>query len=94
MESDATFSPESDGILKAGNFRMLPRYIDLSRDCLTIIKVSFGLSFLYNAVGLYFAAQGALSPIIAAVLMPASSVTVVLFVTLMTFYRAGRRGVI
>jgi Cu+-exporting ATPase len=94
MENEATFSPESDGILKAGHFRFLPRFIELSRDCATIIKVSFGLSFLYNAVGLFFAAQGTLSPLIAAVLMPASSVTVVLFVTAATVFRARQRGVL
>ena len=49
-----------------------------------IIKLSFGISFIYNIIGLYFAVTGQLSPIIAAILMPLSSITIVTFVTLMT----------
>jgi Cu+-exporting ATPase len=49
---------------------------------LKVIKQSFGISLIYNVVGLYFAVQGTLSPLIAAVLMPISSITVVAFTTL------------
>jgi Cu+-exporting ATPase len=34
---------------------------------------------MYNIVGLYFAVQGDLEPVIAAILMPVSSVSIVLF---------------
>jgi Cu+-exporting ATPase len=44
-----------------------------------IIIISFLISFIYNIIGLFFAVQGTLSPLVAAVLMPASSITVVLF---------------
>jgi Cu+-exporting ATPase len=39
---------------------------------------------MYNSVGLYFAVSAMLSPIIAAILMPISSISVVVFVTLVT----------
>ena len=48
-----------------------------------IVKVSFAISFLYNIIGIYFAVQGTLSPLIAAVLMPISSISVVVFATSM-----------
>jgi Cu+-exporting ATPase len=56
-----------------------------------IIKVSFVISFLYNAIGLYLAAQGTFSPLIAAVLMPFNSISIILFVTGATNFYAKRR---
>lgn len=85
-ENINVFSPACDGILDASEFGNLPRFIDLSKKTIFIIKISFGLSFLYNLVGMYFAVTGQLSPIIAAVLMPLSSISVVTFVTLSTNY--------
>ena len=42
------------------------------------------LSFLYNLVGLYFAVTGELSPVIAAILMPLSSISIIAFTTICT----------
>ncbi len=78
------FTPASDGILKAEQFANLHRFISKSKHSYQVVKMSLAISFLYNAVGLYFAVSGQLAPIIAAILMPASSVTVVAFVTLFT----------
>jgi Cu+-exporting ATPase len=78
------FSPACDAILEADNFRLLPQLIHSTSTALRIVYASFVISFLYNVVGLFFAVSGNLSPIIAAILMPASSVTVVSFVTLAT----------
>ncbi len=83
-ENINVFSPACDGILDAGKFNDLPKFIKLSKQTINIIKVSFVLSFLYNIIGMYFAVTGSLSPIIAAILMPISSISVVTFVTLMT----------
>jgi Cu+-exporting ATPase len=47
-----------------------------------VVKIGFCISFIYNVVGLSFAARAMLSPLLAAVLMPLSSVSVVLFATL------------
>jgi P-type Cu+ transporter len=75
------FSPACEGILQAGRFKYIHRYIDYAKTSLNVVKISFVISFLYNIVGLYFAVQGILSPIIAAILMPISSVSVVAFAT-------------
>jgi len=58
---------------------------------MTIVWLSFLISFLYNAIGISFAVQGNLSPIVAAILMPASSVTVVAFATFSVNIMARRR---
>lgn len=83
-ENINVFSPACDAILDATNFNKLPKFIQLSNKTITIIKVSFIISFLYNVIGLSFAVTGNLSPIIAAILMPISSITVVVFVTIST----------
>lgn len=79
-----TFSPACDAILDASKFHRLPDYLAFSRLSTKIIISSFIISFLYNLTGLFFAVQGLLSPVIAAILMPLSSITVVGFVTLST----------
>ncbi len=78
------FSPACDGILDASKFKELPRYINASTKAMKIIKLSFLLSLMYNVVGLYFAVTGQLQPVIAAILMPLSSISIVAFTTLMT----------
>ncbi|MCK5847539.1 MAG: heavy metal translocating P-type ATPase metal-binding domain-containing protein [Bacteroidales bacterium] len=76
------FSPASDAILEAKNFNLLPAIFEKSKKSINIVYASFGMSFLYNVVGLSYAVSGQLSPIIAAILMPLSSISVVAFVTL------------
>jgi len=75
------FSPACDAILDAGNFPLLQRFIRFSSSSLRVVKSSYVLSFVYNVVGLSFAVSGMLTPLICAILMPLSSVTVVLYVT-------------
>ncbi|MBL4592407.1 MAG: heavy metal translocating P-type ATPase metal-binding domain-containing protein [Flavobacteriales bacterium] len=79
-----TFSPACDAILDASSFEKLPTYIRFCRQSIRVVIFSFIISFLYNIVGLYFGVTGALSPVIAAILMPLSSITVVVFVTITT----------
>ncbi len=83
-ENVNVFSPACDAILDASKFSELPSYLKASKKAVNIIKASIGLSFLYNIVGLYFAVTGRLDPVVAAILMPLSSITVVVFTTVMT----------
>ncbi len=93
VNDDVTsFSPACDAVMDAGVFSMLPSFMGFSRATMNVIKVSFVISFLYNAVGLYLAAQGYFSPMIAAILMPFNSISIVLFVVGMTNLCARRRG--
>lgn len=76
-----SFSPACDGIIESSKFAKLNRFIRFTNVSMNIVKISFAISFLYNLVGIYFAVQGTLSPLIAAILMPISSVSVVAFAT-------------
>ncbi|PKQ69055.1 hypothetical protein BZG01_01765 [Labilibaculum manganireducens] len=82
------FSPACDAILEASKFQELKYFLKISAKSVWIVKLSFILSFLYNLFGLYFAVQGILSPIVAALLMPISSISVVAFATFTTNYIA------
>lgn len=83
-ENVNVFSPACDGIMDASKFQQLYQYILASKRAMKIIKMSFILSLLYNMFGLYFAVTGQLEPVIAAILMPLSSISVVAFATVMT----------
>jgi Cu+-exporting ATPase len=78
------FSPACDAILDASKFNELYNYIKASKSAINIIKWSFLLSFLYNCIGLYFAVTGQLEPVVAAILMPLSSISIVAFTTVAT----------
>lgn len=83
-ENVNVFSPACDAILDASKFDQLNQFIKAAQSSVTIIKISMVLSFLYNVVGLYYAVTGQLSPVIAAVLMPLSSISIIAFATACT----------
>ncbi|MDK2772600.1 MAG: heavy metal translocating P-type ATPase metal-binding domain-containing protein [Flavobacterium sp.] len=83
-ENVNVFSPACDGIMDASQFSKIDYYMKFSKNAMKTIYMSFGLSLLYNIVGLSFAITGNLSPLVAAIIMPLSSITVVSFVTIMT----------
>ncbi|WP_347925250.1 heavy metal translocating P-type ATPase metal-binding domain-containing protein [Pontimicrobium sp. SW4] len=83
-ENVNVFSPACDAILDASKFNQLYNYITASKGAIKIIKWSFVLSFFYNLIGLYFAVTGQLAPVIAAILMPLSSISIVVFTTIAT----------
>ncbi|MBR9915334.1 MAG: HAD-IC family P-type ATPase [Algicola sp.] len=83
-ENVNVFSPACDAILDASKFHQLHKFLKASKSAIQIIKWSFALSFIYNIIGLYFAVTGQLAPVIAAILMPLSSISVVVFTTVAT----------
>jgi|26BtaG_2_1085354.scaffolds.fasta_scaffold00011_31 Cu+-exporting ATPase len=76
------FSPSCDAIIKADSFLSFPVFLRFSKISIRLIWAAFTLSFLYNIIGLSFAVTGNLEPVIAAILMPISSISVVIFATL------------
>lgn len=80
-----SFSPSCDAILDGKSFKQLPSLLQLSKYAVILLKTSFIISLLYNVIGLTFAVLGYLSPLIAAILMPLSSISVVIFATLSTY---------
>lgn len=79
-----SFTPSCDGILDARNFIFIPDFIHLSKHSMRLITIAFIISFAYNIIGLAFAITGYLEPVYAAILMPISSVSVLLFATAST----------
>lgn len=87
-ENVNVFSPACDAILDAIEFKKLNYFLKLSKKSITTIKMSFALSLIYNVVGLTFALTGNLQPLVAAIIMPLSTITIVSFVTIVSNYYA------
>ncbi|MDC8005212.1 heavy metal translocating P-type ATPase metal-binding domain-containing protein [Aureisphaera galaxeae] len=85
-ENVNVFSPACDGILDADRFRQIPEFLSLSQKGVRVIKYAFLFSLLYNLIGLGFAITGYLKPVVAAILMPLSSISIVVFTTVFTYF--------
>ena len=77
-EQANNFTPSSDAIIEAGQLPRLTKFFKLCSANKNIVVASFVLSIVYNVVGLFFAVQGILSPLVAAILMPSSSLSILL----------------
>jgi Cu+-exporting ATPase len=85
------FSPACDGILNASCFDSLTGILKISKASHRIILGSFAIALLYNVIGLFYAVSGTLSPIVAAILMPISAVTIISFTTGLSNWYARRK---
>jgi Cu+-exporting ATPase len=90
-ENVNVFSPACDGILDASQFEKIAFFLRYSKNAMITIYMSFGLSLLYNVVGLSYAVTGNLLPIVAAIIMPLSTITIVSFVTIMSNFFARQK---
>jgi Cu+-exporting ATPase len=86
------FSPSCDAILDGDSFKKIKQLLQFSKSGKNIIIISFVMSILYNLVGIFFAVQGHLSPVIAAILMPASSISIVLLTTIASSLFSRKNG--
>ena len=77
-ENSAQFTPASDAIMDADMLPNLYKYIQMCKWNKVLVLAAFVISILYNFVGEGFAVQGLLSPMVAAILMPASSLSIIL----------------
>lgn len=91
MEADAgiavsdnmnNYFPACDAILDGKNFDKLAALLSFSRVARQVVIASFVVSVMYNLVGIFYSVQGELSPLVAAILMPASSFSVIAITTL------------
>jgi Cu+-exporting ATPase len=85
-DDTGVFTPACDGILDGKNLVLLDKFMALAKTSSVILKIAFGISFAYNAIALAFAITGHLTPLVAAILMPVSSISVVGFSTLAVNY--------
>lgn len=93
-ENISNFSPACDAILDSSELNKVDTFLRFSKQSIKVIILSFIISFIYNVIGLTFAMEGALTPIVAAILMPISSISVVIFATLTTNFLAKREGLL
>lgn len=80
------FTPACDGILRGDQMESLDKFLKLAMTSTIILKTAFIISFLYNSIALTVAVSGHLTPLVAAVLMPVSSISVVSFSTMAVNY--------
>ena len=79
-----SFSPACDVILQSNRLKDFERILRYIKSSITVVRWRIIISLIYNVIGLSFAIRGELTPIVAAILMPLSSITVVAFVSLLT----------
>jgi Cu+-exporting ATPase len=79
------FTPSSDAILEGGQMSGFDGLINYAKKAKLIIVLIFILSIIYNIIGLYFATSAQLSPMVAAILMPISSISIVALSALLSF---------
>jgi len=87
-ENTNVFTPACDGILDAKEFHRIPNYMTFSKQAISTIKWAFIFSLFYNVIGTGFAVTGHLQPVVAAILMPLSSISIVVFTTLATQFKS------
>lgn len=90
-ENVNVFTPASDAILDASQFSKLLYFLNYSKNAMKTIKMSYALALTYNVVGISFALTNNLSPLVAAIIMPLSTATIIGFVTLMTHFYANKK---
>lgn len=86
VDNTIQFSPASDAILLADKLPFLNDFIKAAISAKNLIKLTFVISLLYNVIGLYFSVTAQLSPLVAAVLMPMSTLSIVFTTMLGSFY--------
>ncbi|MCO6496136.1 MAG: heavy metal translocating P-type ATPase metal-binding domain-containing protein [Chitinophagaceae bacterium] len=88
------FTPAGDAIMDGSKIAQLDRLQNFSRKTKNTIRLCFGFSVLYNLTGLFFAVQGTLSPLIAAILMPLSTLTIIVTTYVSSLRKARKEGLI
>jgi Cu+-exporting ATPase len=88
------FVPSCDAVLDASCFSKLPVFLKYIKRSLSIVYLAYFIALVYNVVGLSFAVKGLLSPVIAAILMPLSSITIVLIGMGISTYVAQRMKIL
>ena len=86
------FTPSCDAILDAKKIGLLPSILKLAKGARSVIRLSFVISIAYNIIGLYFATQGLLKPVSAAILMPCSTLSIVIITSGVSSLIAWRHG--
>jgi Cu+-exporting ATPase len=90
-DNAARFTPACDAIIDGEELQKISKFINYAKAGKKIVAAGFVLSILYNFIGLSFAVQGKLDPVVAAILMPASSISIVVLASLLSSFVAKRK---
>lgn len=86
------FTPACDVIFNADHIKRLPALLEMTQLSAKLIKLSFAVSIIYNIAGLYIAMSGMMRPVTAAILMPCSTLTIVILSSGLSNLIAWRKG--
>ncbi len=91
-ENINNFTPACDAIMDADKFDKLPVFMEYMKKSLKLVYYAYFIALTYNVIGMSFAVRGLLSPVIAAVLMPLSSISIAVFGVFSSSFLAYRLG--
>jgi Cu+-exporting ATPase len=80
------FTPASDAIIEGAQLPIFNTLLAYGKKAKSIIVFIFIISIVYNIVGMYFATQALLSPMVAAILMPISSISIVALSSFLSYW--------
>jgi len=87
-EKSGQFSPACDVILAGDALTRLPDILAFVRSIPSVLYINLAFSVTYNLAGLSFALSGTLTPLLSAIFMPISSLTVLLSSAFLTRHLA------
>jgi Cu+-exporting ATPase len=76
-DDTACLVPACDAVIRGERLANLPAFLAYARRGRRVIAICFSVSLVYNALGLWLALAGRLTPLATAILMPVSSLTIV-----------------
>lgn len=71
-------SQAADALITINSLQPLFDFLKISKKTKTILMINFGVSILYNLMGVTLALTGDVTPLVAAIIMPVSSISVLL----------------
>lgn len=78
VKSAFAFSPACDVIMDVDQLKKLPTFLKYAKKTQQLIAIGFMYSVIFNLIGLAFAFTGNLTPLAAAIIMPSSSLGIIL----------------
>lgn len=86
------FTPACDAIFNAEKLSSFAKLMQMAKYGGHIINISFVISIIYNFVGLWFAMRGMMKPVTAAILMPCSTLSIVIISSALSNAIAWKKG--
>ncbi len=84
-DTPTNFFPNCDALIQTNCLKQIYLFLSISNISVKLVIFNFIISLFYNIIGIFFAFTGKLNPLLAAVLMPISSLSVIIFSIISTF---------